>query len=56
MDNSKTVNVSKRAVVEKLSKLKANKKYWVQVRVAKKVGREVYYSSWSAKKTVKTKR
>lgn len=40
----------------KVSKLKANKKYYVQVRTYKKVGSKTYYSSWSKAKTVKTKK
>lgn len=40
----------------KVSKLKANKKYYVQVRTYKKVGGKTYYSSWSKAKTVKTKK
>ena len=39
----------------KVSKLKAKKKYYVQVRAYKKVGKATYYSSWSKAKTVKTK-
>ena len=39
----------------KVSKLKAKKKYYVQVRAYKKVGKATYYSSWSKAKAVKTK-
>ncbi|MEY8460045.1 fibronectin type III domain-containing protein [Eggerthellaceae bacterium 24-137] len=37
-----------------VSKLKAGKKYYVQVRTYKKVGGKTYYSSWSKAKTVTT--
>ena len=40
----------------KVSKLKAKKKYYVQVRAYKKVGKATYYSSWSKAKAVKTNR
>ena len=39
----------------KIKKLKAKKKYYVQIRSYKTVGGKKYYSAWSAKKTVKTK-
>ena len=39
----------------KVRKLKAKKKYYVQIRAYKKVKGKRYYSSWSAKKKVKTK-
>ena len=37
----------------KVSKLKAKKTYYVQVRTYKKVGGKTYYSSWSKAKAVK---
>lgn len=40
----------------KVAKLKANKKYYVQVRTYKKVGGKMYYSIWSKAKAVKTKK
>ena len=40
----------------KVSKLKGGKKYYVQVRTYKKVGKATYYSSWSKVKAVKTKK
>ena len=40
----------------KVSKLKAGKKYYVQVRTYKKAGGKTYYSSWSKAKAVKTKK
>ena len=56
MANAKTVTVSKTGTVsKKVTKLKAKKKYYVQVRTYKTVNGVKYYSSWSAKKTVTTK-
>ena len=40
----------------KVSKLKGGKKYYVQVRSYKKVGKKAYYSPWSKAKAVKTKK
>lgn len=40
---------------KKISKLKAKKKYYVQVRTYKTVSGTKYYSSWSKAKSVKTK-
>ena len=40
---------------KKVSKLKAKKKYYVQVRTYKIVKSKKYYSSWSKKKAVKTR-
>ncbi|MCH5315980.1 MAG: fibronectin type III domain-containing protein [Eubacterium sp.] len=54
--NKKTVTVSKNKTTSKtISKLKANKKYYVRVRTYKTVNGKKYYSSWSKYKTVKTK-
>ena len=55
MGKAKTLNVSKSSSSKKVGKLKSNKKYWAQVRVAKKIGGQTYWSNWSAKKAVKTK-
>lgn len=55
MSGAKAVNVSKNKGSKKISGLKSNKKYYVQVRVVKTIGGETYYSPWSAKKSVKTK-
>ena len=41
--------------VKKITKLKAKKKYYVQVRVYKVKNGKTYYSKWSAKKYVTTK-
>ncbi|MDD4369938.1 MAG: MBG domain-containing protein [Anaerostipes sp.] len=38
-----------------VKKLKAKKKYYVQIRTYKKVGSKTYYSAWSKTKKVKTK-
>ncbi len=40
---------------KKITKLKAKKKYYVQVRTYKTVNGKKYYSKWSTKKTVTTK-
>lgn len=40
---------------KKITKLKAKKKYYVQVRTYKTVSGKTYYSSWSSVKSVKTK-
>ncbi len=52
--NTKTVSSSK-TTSKKVSGLKANKKYFVEVRTYKTVNGTKYYSDWSAYKTVKTK-
>ena len=54
MTGAKTVNVSNKAK-SKTIKAKSKKNYYVQVRVAKKIGDQVYWSKWSGKKKVKTK-
>lgn len=56
MSGAKTSTVSGYSKYsKKISKLKAKKKYYVQVRTYKTVSGEKYYSSWSAKKYVMTK-
>lgn len=42
-------------VSKKIGNLKSGKKYYVQVRTYKNIGGNRYYSSWSSKKSVKTK-
>ena len=37
-------------------KAKAKKKYYIQVRVAKTIGGQAYWSGWSSKSVVKTKK
>lgn len=39
----------------KISKLKAKKTYYVQLRTYKKIGSSYYYSGWSNAKKIKTK-
>lgn len=41
---------------QKVKQLKANKKYYIQIRTYKKIGTKTYYSKWSEKKAVTTKR
>ena len=56
MAGAKIVTVkSNTATSKKISKLKAKKKYYVQVRTYKTVKGVKYYSSWSKVKSVKTK-
>ncbi len=55
MSGAKTVNVSKAAKSKKVKGLKSGKKYYVQMRVVKKIGGQLYYSNWSSKKSVRTK-
>ena len=55
MSKAKTLNVSRKRGAKTVTGLKSSKKYWVQVRVAKKIGGQLYYSAWSPKKAVKTK-
>ena len=54
---NKTVTITKNSTVtKKVTKLKANKKYYVRVRTYKTVSGTKYYSAWSAKKAVTTKK
>ena len=56
MKNAKTVKAKGASVkAKKVKKLKKKTKYYVQVRAYKVVNGKTYYSSWSAKKAVKTK-
>ena len=56
MSNSKIVYVTKNSTTYKtISKLKAKKKYYVQVATYKLIGNTRYVSGWSAKKYVTTK-
>lgn len=56
MTNAKTVTVKGYSKTSrKISKLKARKTYYVQVRTYKTVSGTNYYSSWSKAKAVKTK-
>lgn len=57
MSKAKTVTVKKaKSTSLKVTKLKGNKKYYVQIRSYKKVSGSTYYSSWSRTKTVMTKK
>ena len=55
MASSKTVTITKNTTLYKtVSKLKAKRKYYVQVRTYKTVSGVKYYSGWSTRKYVKT--
>lgn len=55
MAGAKTVRIAnKNTVSKKIKKLKAKKKYYVQIRTYRKTNKN-YYSGWSAKKVVKVK-
>ena len=57
MASAKTVKVTSYKTASKtIQKLQAKKKYYVQMRVYKKVGSKTFYSAWSAKKSVTTKK
>ncbi|MBQ9531126.1 MAG: fibronectin type III domain-containing protein [Eubacterium sp.] len=54
--STKAVNVTKNTTLsKKITGLKAKKKYYVRIRTYKTVSGKKYYSSWSTKKSVKTK-
>lgn len=56
MKSSKKVMVRDyRVTSKKIKKLKAKKKYYVQIRTFKKTDGKTYYSGWSAAKAVKTR-
>ena len=55
MKGAKTVNVSKKLNAKKIKKLKAKKRYYVQVRVVKTIAGKTCYSAWSSKQSVVTK-
>ena len=55
--DSKTITIKKaKATGKDIKKLKANKKYFVRVRVYKTVSGEKYFSDWSKVKSAKTKK
>ena len=55
--NAKTVNIKdNKTLSKKISKLKAEKKYYVRVRTYKTVDKTKYYSDWTKTKSVTTKR
>ncbi len=53
---AKTVTIGNKTTAKTISKLKANKKYYVRIRTYKAVGKTKYYSAWSKSKSVKTKK
>lgn len=54
---NKTVTVNKNSTTKKtISKLKAKKKYYVRIRTYKTVGKQKYYSDWSKRVKVTTKK
>ena len=55
MAKAKMVKVKKTATSQTVKKLKKKTKYFVQVRTYTKKSGKLFYSKWSAKKTVKTK-
>ena len=56
MKSAKKVTVRDYKVTsKKIKKLKAKKKYYVQIRTFKKTDGKTYYSAWSAAKAVKTR-
>ena len=57
MKNAKSVLITKNSYKAKqITGLKANKKYYVQVRTYRVINGKRYYSDWSAKKSVTTKK
>ena len=56
MKSAKTLRfTSSKTVSKKVTRLNAKKRYYVQVRSYKTVNGKRVYSSWSSKKSVKTK-
>ncbi len=54
---NKTVLITKNSTLsKKITGLKAKKKYYVRIRTYKTVSGKKYYSTWSVKKTVTTKK
>lgn len=56
---SKTTSIKvkgSKKTTKKISKIKMGKKYYVRIRTYKTVGKRTYYSKWSGKKSVKTKK
>ena len=51
----RTISSKYSKVTKKITRLKAKKRYYVQVRSYKVVNGKTYYSAWSAKKSVKTR-
>ena len=55
MNSAKYATAKKTSTSKKISKLKAKRTYYVQVRTYTKKNGTTFYSKWSAKKSVKTK-
>lgn len=56
-NKTKTKNISSSRIIStKIKGLKSNKKYYLRIRPYKVVDGVWYYSNWSSKKTIKTKR
>ncbi len=49
-------NIKVKKTSKTVSKLKAKKKYYIRIRTYKSVSGKKYYSDWSAKKSIKTKK
>lgn len=56
MSGAKTTTASKSSKSKKIKKLQAKKKYYVQVRIYTKKNGSTFYSNWSSKKSVTTKK
>lgn len=56
MSKAKTITVSGKSGAKTIAKLTGKKKYYVQIRVIKRIGAQTYYSSWSSKKSITTKK
>lgn len=57
MSKSKAYSVTKNSIYSKsITKLSANRKYYVQVRTYRVINGKRYYSAWSTKKAVTTKK
>jgi len=55
MSSAKYATAGKASKSKTIKKLKAKKRYYVQVRTYTKKGGKIFYSKWSVKKSVKTK-
>ncbi len=57
MSKAKTVTINKNKTLSKsISKLEKGKKYYIQIRTYKSIKGVQYFSNWSAKKSVVTKK
>lgn len=55
MSGAKTVEASRTAGARVVRGLRSNRRYYFQVRVAKKIGTQTYWSAWSPRKTAVAK-